>query len=280
VRQPSFVLGHYEHDILIRRLLFIGSLFHVVSLKFVFLWYNPILKETTMAIFYTPDILLNPYLSEEESVHCARVLRLGDGAEVELIDGKGNFYKARIKQAHPKHCQVEILETIPDKAAPCYAHIAVAPTKNFDRIEWFVEKATEVGIGGFAFINSRYSERKNLKLERIEKIVISAMKQSMKALRPAIQDLTDFKKFVTQSFEGQKYICHCNPGKKPLLNTVCEPGTSVLVLIGPEGDFSPEEVALALENGFQPVSLGDTRLRTETAAFVAAHIVQLKNLKD
>ena len=233
-----------------------------------------------MAIFYTPDILLNPYLPEEESVHCVRVLRLGEGAEIELIDGKGFFYRARILQAHPKHCQVEILETVRDNAAPCYACIAVAPTKNFDRIEWFVEKATEVGIGGFAFINSRYSERKNLKLERIEKIVVSAMKQSVKAIKPVVGDLTDFKKYVSQSFEGQKYICHCNPGKKPLLNSACQPGTPVLVLIGPEGDFSPDEVALALENGFKPVSLGDTRLRTETAAFVAAHIVQLKNMKE
>jgi len=233
-----------------------------------------------MAIFYTPDILLNSYLPEEESAHCVRVLRLGEGAELELVDGKGHFYHARITQAHPKHCQVEILATITDKAAPCYTFIAVAPTKNFDRIEWFVEKATEIGIGGFAFINSRYSERKNLKLERIEKIVVSAMKQSMKATKPSIQDLTDFKKFVCQPFEGQKYICHCNPGKKPLLNTVCLPGMPVLILIGPEGDFSLEEVELALQNGFKPVSLGEARLRTETAAFVAAHIVQLKNLKD
>jgi 16S rRNA (uracil1498-N3)-methyltransferase len=175
---------------------------------------------------------------------------------------------------------VEILESRKDLSAPCLAYIAVAPTKNFDRIEWFVEKATEVGIGGFAFINSRYSERKNLKPERIEKIVVSALKQSMKAIKPSIQDLTDFRKFVSQPFEGQKYICHCNPGQKSLLNSVCKPDTPVLVLIGPEGDFSPEEVVLALENGFTPVSLGNTRLRTETAAFVAAHIVQLKNLKD
>jgi 16S rRNA (uracil1498-N3)-methyltransferase len=233
-----------------------------------------------MALFYTPDILHNTCLSEEESGHCVRVLRLGEGAEVELIDGKGHFYRARIVQAHPKHCQVEILEMIEDKAAPCYACIAVVPTKNFERIEWFVEKATEIGIGGFAFINSRYSERKNLKLERIEKIVISALKQSMKATKPTIQDLMDFKKFVSQSFEGQKYICHCNPGKKPLLKNLCQPGTPALVLIGPEGDFSPEEVAIALENGFIPVSLGNTRLRTETAAFVAAHIVQLKNQNE
>jgi len=230
-----------------------------------------------MPLFFTPDILLNPILPEEESIHCVRVLRLGEGDEVELIDGKGYFYLAKIIKAHPKHCQVEIISKTKDMNDPCFAFIAVAPTKNLDRVEWFVEKATEVGIGGFAFIQSRYSERKNLKLERIEKIVISAMKQSVKATRPAIQDLTEFSKFVTQPFEGQKYICHCNPGDKPLLNAVCRPGTPVLVLIGPEGDFSPEEVALALKSGFIAVSLGGTRLRTETAAFVAAHIVQLKN---
>jgi 16S rRNA (uracil1498-N3)-methyltransferase len=232
-----------------------------------------------MAIFYTPDILTDLCLSEEESVHCIRVLRLGEGDVIDLIDGRGTFYKARIVQAHPKHCMVEILEVIPEKADSYFAYIAVAPTKNFDRIEWFVEKATEVGIGGFHFIASRYSERKNLKLERIDKIVVSALKQSMKALKPEIGELTEFKKFVTRPFEGQKYICHCNPGEKPLLNNLCQPGTPVLVLIGPEGDFSPEEVSMALQNGFKAVSLGDTRLRTETAAFVAAHIVQLKNLK-
>lgn len=231
-----------------------------------------------MAIFYTPDIRTNPCLSEEESVHCVRVLRLGEGAEIDLIDGVGNFYKARIVQAHPKHCMVEVLEILPDKTPPFMAHIAMAPTKNFDRTEWFVEKATEVGIGGFHFITSQHSERKQLKLERVEKIVVSALKQSVKALKPQIGDWMDFKRFVAQPFDGQKYICHCNPGEKPLLNNVCRPCTPVLVLIGPEGDFSPEEVAFAQEHGFQAVSLGDTRLRTETAAFVAAHVVCLKNM--
>ena len=231
-----------------------------------------------MAIFYTPDIRTNPCLSEEESVHCVRVLRLGEGAEIDLIDGVGNFYKASIVQAHPKHCMVEVLETIKDTTPAFMAHIAMAPTKNFDRTEWFVEKATEVGIGGFHFITSQHSERKQLKLERVEKVVVSALKQSVKALKPQIGEWMDFKRFVAQPFEGQKYICHCNPGEKPLLNNVCRPGTPVLVLIGPEGDFSPEEVAFAQEHGFQAVSLGDTRLRTETAAFVAAHVVCLKNM--
>lgn len=231
-----------------------------------------------MAIFYTPDIATSPFLSQEESVHCVRVLRLVEGAEIDLIDGKGNFYKAKIVQAHPKHCMVEVLETIPDKTAPFKAFIAVAPTKNNDRVEWFVEKATEVGIGGFYFIATQHSERKTIKVERVEKIVVSALKQSMKAQKPLISTLTDFKKFVTQPFEGQKYICHCNPGEKPLLKNLCKPNEPVLVLIGPEGDFSNEEVDMALKNGFKAASLGDTRLRTETAAFVAAHIVGLANM--
>lgn len=231
-----------------------------------------------MAIFYCPEIVANPCLSEEESVHCVRVLRMKEGEEIGVIDGKGHFYKAVITNAHPKHCQVEILETTLDKSGPFFAHIAMCPTKNPERVEWFIEKATEIGIGGFAFIRSRFSERKTIKSERIDRIIVSALKQSVKALKPSLNELTEFNDFVKLPFEGQKYICHCYPGNKPLLNTICKGGGSVLVLIGPEGDFSTEEVALAEANGFVSVSLGDTRLRTETAAFVAAHIVQLKNM--
>jgi 16S rRNA (uracil1498-N3)-methyltransferase len=233
-----------------------------------------------MAIFYAPDILQSLFLPEEESVHCVRVLRLGVGDGIELIDGSGFFYRARIVQAHPKHCQVEIIEKIKDKTEPFLCTIAVAPTKNSERVEWFVEKATEIGIGGFAFINTRYSERKKLNIDRIDKVIVSAMKQSVKARKPMVMALTDFAQFVNQPFEGQKYICHCNAGSKPFLNSVYQSETPVLVLIGPEGDFSPEEVALAESKGFSSVSLGYTILRTETAAFVAAHIVQLKNMSD
>jgi len=231
-----------------------------------------------MTLFYTPDILQNPYLSEEESVHCVRVLRMQVGDEIGLIDGKGYFYKAIITGAHPKHCQVEVLETTPDTAGPFHAYIAMCPTKNPERVEWFIEKATEVGVGGFAFIRSLLSERKTIKTERLDRIIISALKQSVKALKPSLQELTDFQTFIKQPFEGQKYICHCHPGVKPLLNEVCKGDSNVLVLIGPEGDFSQEEVTMAEANGFVSVSLGNTRLRTETAAFVAAHIVQLKNM--
>ena len=174
-----------------------------------------------MAIFYTPDILLNPYLPEEESVHCVRVLRLGEGSEIELIDGKGYFYRAKVKQAHPKRCQVEITRN--NRRQGSSLVMPILPwrlPKTIDRIEWFVEKATEVGIGGFAFVNSRYSERKNLKVGAHRQdcgFCHEAVYESN--LNLLIQDLTDFKKVrVTRPFDGQKYICHCNPGKKPLLN--------------------------------------------------------------
>ncbi len=230
-----------------------------------------------MAIFYTPDISDSFNLPEEESLHAVRVLRLKEGDLIELIDGKGNFFEARIVQANPKKCMIECVRSWKDETNPFFAHIAVAPTKNADRIEWFVEKATEVGIAGIAFIQSKNSERKVFKQERLEKIVVSAMKQSQKALKPKLQSLIDFKTFVGQKFEGDKFICHCNPGEKPLLLHVCKPQVPTLILIGPEGDFSPDEVELAAANGFMPVSLGETRLRTETAAFVASHIVELVN---
>jgi 16S rRNA (uracil1498-N3)-methyltransferase len=153
----------------------------------------------------------------------------------------------------------------------------MAPTKNMDRIEWFAEKATEIGIDELSFLNCRFSERKVLKTERIEKILVSAMKQSLKARLPLLNEMTDFKKFVQQPFSGKKFIAHCHEGEKPLLQTQLTAGEDALVLIGPEGDFSEEEVKMAIEQGFQPISLGRSRLRTETAALVACHIMNLTN---
>lgn len=156
-------------------------------------------------------------------------------------------------------------------------HIGMAPTKNMDRTEWFAEKATEIGIDELTFLNCRYSERKVIKTERIQKILVSAIKQSLKARLPRLNEMTDFAKFVSQPFEGQKFIAHCHAGEKPLLRDVLLPGLDAVVLIGPEGDFSEEEVALAEANGFLPISLGKSRLRTETAALVACHIMNLQN---
>lgn len=228
-----------------------------------------------LTYFYAPGIEEDVCLPEDESVHCVRVLRLKEDDVIGVIDGKGTFFKAVITHAHPKHCQVSILESMPDTSGPFLATIALCPTKNPERVEWFLEKATEIGIGGFIFITSQHSERKTIKAERMDRILAAALKQSVKALKPTLEQTVPFGDVVKRPFEGQKFICHCHPGEKPLLKHVCRPGSPVLVLIGPEGDFSPDEVLLAETNGFTSVSLGDTRLRTETAAFVAAHIVQL-----
>lgn len=231
-----------------------------------------------MHVFYTPDIAVDGELPEEEAGHCLRVLRLGVGDEVMLTDGKGFFYKAVITAATGKRCQVKVVETIGQ--APLWnghLHLAMAPTKNMDRIEWFAEKATEIGFDELSFVNCRFSERKVIKTERIEKIVVSAVKQSLKARKPLVNELTDFGKFIQQKFEGQKFIAHCYEGEKPLLKDVLIPGNDAVVLIGPEGDFSPEEVQKAEAAGFQAISLGKSRLRTETAALVAVHIMNLFN---
>ncbi len=229
-----------------------------------------------MHVFYTPDILVKNELPDEEAQHCLRVLRLSQGDEIMLTDGKGSFYKAEISLATGMKCFVSITETIPqEKFWPCHLHIAMAPTKNMDRNEWFAEKATEIGFDELTFLNCRFSERKVIKAERIEKILVSAIKQSLKANLPVLNEMTDFDKFVSRDFPGQKFIAHCYEGEKPLLKDVLRKGEDAVVLIGPEGDFTKQEIELALQNNFIPVSLGDTRLRTETAGVVAASLLSL-----
>lgn len=231
-----------------------------------------------MHVFYTPDIASNLELPEEEAGHCLRVLRLSIGDEIMLTDGKGCFYKAVISAASGKRCQVKVTEAIPqEKGWNGWLHIAMAPTKNMDRTEWFTEKATEIGFDELSFLNCRYSERKVIKKERIEKILVSAVKQSLKATMPVLNEMTDFNKFVSRDFKGQKFIAHCYEGEKPLLKDILRSGEDALVMIGPEGDFSEEEVAKAIAAGFHPVSLGKSRLRTETAALVACHTLNLLN---
>lgn len=166
-----------------------------------------------MHVFYTPDIASNLELPEEEAGHCLRVLRLSIGDEIMLTDGKGCFYKAVISAASGKRCQVKVTETIPqEKGWNGWLHIAMAPTKNMDRTEWFTEKATEIGFDELSFLNCRYSERKVIKKERIEKILVSAVKQSLKATMPVLNEMTDFNKFVSRDFKGQKFIAHCYEG--------------------------------------------------------------------
>ncbi|WP_294592030.1 16S rRNA (uracil(1498)-N(3))-methyltransferase [uncultured Bacteroides sp.] len=231
-----------------------------------------------MHLFYTPDIQTLSELPEEEASHAIRVLRLQLGDEVMLTDGKGNFYRAEISNANHKRCLLNIIETIPQEPLwSGHLHLAMAPTKNMDRTEWFAEKATEIGFDELTFLNCRFSERKVIKTERISKILVSAIKQSLKARLPKLNEMTDFNKFITQPFKGQKFIAHCYEGEKPLLKDTIRKGEDALVLIGPEGDFSEDEVKKAIENGFTPISLGNSRLRTETAALVACHILNLQN---
>ncbi|MDR2627579.1 MAG: 16S rRNA (uracil(1498)-N(3))-methyltransferase [Dysgonamonadaceae bacterium] len=229
-----------------------------------------------MHLFYTPDIQCLKELPDDEAKHCFRVLRLTVGDEILLTDGKGFFYKAVLLQETGRHCPVEILETIPSPLPwKNRMHIAMAPTKNMDRVEWFVEKATEIGVNELSFLQCRFSERRELKTERLEKILVSAMKQSRKAVLPVLNGIKPFNQFVRQPFDGQKFIAHCYPGEKELLKNVCQPHSNALILIGPEGDFSEEEVTTAQQSGFIPVSLGESRLRTETAALVACNTLQL-----
>ena len=229
-----------------------------------------------MRLFYTPDIDVNNELPEEEAGHCLRVLRLGIGDELMLADGKGNFHKAVISAATGKRCYVKVVETTEQE--PLWTgriHLAMAPTKNMDRVEWFAEKATEIGIDELSFVNCRYSERKTLKTERVEKIVVSAMKQSLKPWKPLVNEMIDFNKFVQRDFKGRKFIAHCHEGEKTYLMDALKKGEDALVMIGPEGDFSEEEVAKAIQLGFEPIGLGKSRLRTETAALTAVQMMAI-----
>lgn len=229
-----------------------------------------------MHLFYTPDIDHCPELPEEEAAHAVRVLRLQPGDEISLTDGKGHFYTARITLSDRKRCWVEVVkEESQEPLWKGHLHLAMAPTKNMDRTEWFAEKATEIGMDELTFLNCQWSERKVIKTERIEKILVSAMKQSLKAHLPRLHEMMPFEQFVKQPFAGQKFIAHCHEGNKVALRDALQGNEDALVMIGPEGDFSPEEVALALQEGFVAVSLGASRLRTETAALVAVHLMNL-----
>lgn len=231
-----------------------------------------------MIIFYAPDILSCPELPEEESGHAVRVLRHVEGDEIEVVDGQGTWYHCRITSAHHKHCGIEIINTHTDLHWPYRVELAIGPTKNLDRMEWWLEKATEMGLDRFIPLKCRFSERKELKTERLRKIAVSAMKQSLKATLPEIDEMTDIKRFLAEPFDGQKFIAHCMEDQpRQLLSHLVEKGRNVRVLIGPEGDFSPEEVELALMNGYQPVSLGDQRLRTETAALSSVSTIHVIN---
>ena len=236
--------------------------------------------------FYAPDAASSCELPGDEAQHALRVLRLGTGDELLLADGKGTYYRAVITAATGHRCTYRIEETLPQQPAwQGHLHLAMAPTKLMDRVEWFAEKATEIGFDELSFLDCQFSERRVVKNERIDKILVSAMKQSHKAWKPVLNEMQRFRDFITAQREGDKFICHCydqtdieESGQKPLLFDVLKPGVPTTVLIGPEGDFSVEEVRLALQNGYKSVTLGKSRLRTETAALVAVQMMQLKNM--
>lgn len=241
-------------------------------------------------IFYTPGVTPDTVeLPQEEAAHAVRVLRMREGDELTLADGKGRFYDARITLASNHHCLISIERAVSDrKLWNGGIHLAVAPTKNMDRMEWLVEKATEIGVDRITLLDCDNSERHVVKTERLEKIAVAAMKQSHKAYLPAITPMTPFARFIEQCSDEQKFIAHCytpdevqGEGRiqhlsgRNFLGDLLDRDKTSVVLIGPEGDFSMEEVKRAEASGYAPISLGESRLRTETAALVAVHLMYL-----
>ncbi len=229
-----------------------------------------------MQLFFIEKPESEIILSKEESKHATKVLRKKEGDILNFTDGKGSFYKAEITIADTKKCRLQIISSKQKpKQHNYHLHIAIAPTKNMDRYEWFLEKATEIGIDEITPIICDHSERKVLKTERCNRILLSAIKQSLKFHLPKLNEAMPLKDFLELDFEGNKYIAHCEKSDKlELKNVKLEEKT--LILIGPEGDFSPAEIEIALQNQFKAVSLGKSRLRTETAGIVAVHTINLK----
>jgi 16S rRNA (uracil1498-N3)-methyltransferase len=213
-----------------------------------------------------------------ESQHITRVLRKKEGAILWITNGKGLLFESEIVQAYDKKCKVKIRSVISKKSnRNYYLQIAIAPTKNMDRMEWFVEKATEIGVDEISFIFCEHSERKVVKTERLEKVMIAAMKQSAQYVLPKLTEPMTFSKFLKSDFEGQRFIAHCEETERKLFKHVIEPTGKIQILIGPEGDFSTKEIESALKKGFKPVTFGENRLRTETAGIVAVNSVALIN---
>ncbi len=234
-----------------------------------------------MIRFYAPDIESELTLPESDSNHCVRVLRHEVGDTIEVVDGKGHEFTCKLLDKHSKHTAVEIVEKR-SEILPWSNNIiiAVAPTKLMDRMEWMVEKLTEIGVNRIIPILCEHSERKEIKPERLEKIAVAAMKQSLKATLPIIDSMTPINKLIedTKEFHGQKFVAYCDDvSDKELLAKAYRPGKDVIILIGPEGDFSSAEITRLLDTGFHTISLGDCRLRTETAALVACDSIQILN---
>lgn len=231
-----------------------------------------------MQIFYTPDINGIEYVfSEEESKHAIRVLRLEINNVINLVDGKGTMMEAVITDAHPKRCKVLVTNVIKDyEKRPYHLHIAMSPLKNPDRYEWFLEKATEIGVDEITPLLSHHTEKKNINMERCNRIVESAMKQSLKAYHPLIHPLTKFEDLIKSNNLTTKLIATCE-GERKKINECYNAGTKCLILVGPEGDFSTEEFQLASQFGFTGITLGKSRLRTETAGIVVCNAISILN---
>ncbi|WP_426492186.1 16S rRNA (uracil(1498)-N(3))-methyltransferase [Hymenobacter sp. 102] len=227
--------------------------------------------------FFAPDLTTAPThtLPEDESKHAVRVLRLTEGDAVVLVNGQGGVFGAEVAEANPKRCQLRIVQPRQMARRPYHVHLAVAPTKNLDRMEWLVEKATEVGVDQITFLRCARSERRELKLERLEKIAVSALKQSGQAWLPQLTELTDFGRFLPTVTPETTFIAHLEDGERTPLARVAGLATGCCILIGPEGDFTPQEIEAAFACGVRPVTLGASRLRTETAALAAVHTVHV-----
>lgn len=237
------------------------------------------MKETRY--FYVPNAGQENEMPAEEALHALRVLRIKSGDDINLMDGVGNFYRAEVTLAATKRCLYEVREILPQQPAwHGHVHLAIAPTKMMDRIEWMAEKATEIGFDELSFLNCKFSERKTMRTVRLDKIVVSAVKQSHKAWKPVVNPMVSFKEFVTQPRQGRKFICHCYEEfeKVDLMTELQKPfgeEPDVTVLVGPEGDFSVDEVKLAIANGYESASLGTSRLRTETAGLMSVAMANL-----
>lgn len=230
--------------------------------------------------FYVPNAASVGELPEEEAKHAVKVLRLQSGDRMVLVDGEGGLFDAEVSVASGKHCLYNILETLPyEREWRGRISLAIAPTKMMDRMEWMAEKATEIGFDEISFLDCKFSERKTLRTDRVERIVVSAMKQSHKACKPQVNEMCGFREFVAMEREGRKFIAHCyeEVARRDLFDefSAMDAETPVTVLVGPEGDFSIDEVRLAMEHGYESISLGRSRLRTETAGLSAVMMANL-----
>jgi 16S rRNA (uracil1498-N3)-methyltransferase len=231
------------------------------------LFFNPNIDETTQSFSF----------DKEESRHIIKVLRKKDSDILHVTNGFGLLFETQITLASDNKCTVEVLSITNAEKPKFHLHLAVAPTKMNDRFEWFLEKATEIGIQEITPIFCDRSERKVINRDRFEKIILSAMKQCNETFLPKLNEAISFKEFIKQKNQGLNLIAHCEETDKKSLKEILKPNEDVTILIGPEGDFSEKEIALALENNYKPVTLGNTRLRTETAAVVACHSVVFFN---